>query len=407
MKHFHSVLPYLMITVVLAGMQFSCQNAEPDYEVVELFSQDQYFVSAEEAAAMASVLEFSKGKNPGETGFKSVNSATPVPNKKGETVYYIINYQEGGFIIIAADKRVAPILAYSATSNFSLEAEEYPGGLVSWLAETRDYINFVRSPGFKSTQNTASLWAVCPAQKLVEPPTDDDCGDGGCTDQHTQVGPLLTTTWNQTQGYNDAAPFMVDIGLVEIPSDECPPGGSCCQALTGCVATAMAQLIRYHEFPNTYDWAAMPDNGWGTLEIAQLMRDAGDAVDMEWGCNGSGASQSNIAPALKNVFGYSTASSADFNYVTVKNNLNQDKPVILSGGSKEGWWIFATYENGHAWVCDGYMSHFFCDSGISTLHLWMNWGWGGADDGWYAFNNWNPGGNTFNYKKEMVYNINP
>ena len=155
----------------------------------------------------------------------------------------------------------------------------------------------------------------------------------------------------------------------------------------------------------------MPDLE-SSIETARLMRDVGSAVHMDYGCNGSSAnSKDEIASSFRNDFGYSSASYyTGFNAETVKRELNRNRPVILRGGRKSGWWIFATYKDGHAWVCDGYRSSLIynedCSMGWGYLYLHMNWGWNNGDvNGYFSFNNWNPENLTFNYKKGMVYNI--
>jgi hypothetical protein len=138
------------------------------------------------------------------------------------------------------------------------------------------------------------------------------------------------------------------------------------------------------------------------------MRDIGVAVNMDYGCNGSSANTSSkVAPAFKNSFGYGSALYADYNYMTVKNELRYNRPVILKGGRQTGWWIFSQYKDGHSWVCDGYLNYIEpCWGSILRFH--MNWGWENeVFNGWYSFNNFNPGDHTFNYKTGMVYNIKP
>lgn len=157
----------------------------------------------------------------------------------------------------------------------------------------------------------------------------------------------------------------------------------------------------------------------GANEIARLMRDVGDAVDMDWGCDGSGANTKDDTPmAFKNSFNYSSANSADFNYDTVESELDNGRPVILSGGRAADYIFFDVYEDGHAWVCDGYRLNqkvvfttyqgimpprYFCLT-IASLH--MNWGWNsGTLNGWYSYNNWEVGDYDFDYKRAMIYNI--
>lgn len=335
----------------------------------------------------------------------SINSRVASSNKtikdiiehqthKNQTAFYVINYNEGGFVIIAADDRISPILGFGETGSFSLKASEMPEGVVYWAEEKDNEIQFTIDNKLKQSKDVALLW-INVSQSLksktkqinYKVPPDDPTY---CPDTSITKGPLLTTNWDQWgNGFNNL------ITLV------CPynPGG---KAPTGCVATAMAQIMRYFQKPNTYTWANMPAN-YGTYDTQLLMKNAGLSVNMNYGCDGSGAYSFDVAPALKNVFGYTNATYADYNYATVKNQIDLNKPVYLSGGN-------------HAWVCDGYNSATFYqkdDNGIctgyavTTLYFNMNWGWGGASNGYFAFNNFNPPGYNFNSNSKMVYNITP
>lgn len=151
----------------------------------------------------------------------------------------------------------------------------------------------------------------------------------------------------------------------------------------------------------------MPNNT-GVPETARLLREIGRAVSMNYRCSGSGADTKDKAPnAFKNNFGYSSANFANYNYQTVMNELDQGRPVILSGGSRESFWIFGYYSGGHAWVCDGYRQYTDpCWGSYVSLH--MNWGWeDGLHNAYYALSNFNPGSSSYNYKPGMIYNIKP
>lgn len=154
----------------------------------------------------------------------------------------------------------------------------------------------------------------------------------------------------------------------------------------------------------------MPNRG-GTMETARLMRHIGDAVNMDWGCSSSGANtQNEVSSSFVDDFGYSSAVYAGFNLETVKRQLDRNLPVILRGGRKSGWWIFATYTKGHAWVCDGYKRvDYDCSFSSVVYYLHMNWGWTADSEinGWFIHHNWNPGPLTFNDGRGMVYNIKP
>jgi len=309
--------------------------------------------------------------------------------------------------MISADNRINRIRAYSLTDKFPIESDELPSGLLGWLVESSDMISQIRVLNEKQTEKIAKTWNQEEIQKIIQQENTNNykrlqakepIDNNNCKNRYTTVGPLLSTIWGQWGAYNDLAPNL-----------GCSGDG---RALTGCVATAMAQVMKFHEYPNNYNWGNIP-NSWGTMETARLMRDVGDAVGMDWGCDGSSAdTEEETASSFRNDFGYSSASYAGFNRETVKQQLNLNRPIILRGGRKSGWWIFGTYSDGHAWVCDGYRSSFIysddCSMGWGYLYLHMNWGWSSNSlNGWYAYNNWNPGSNTFNYKKGMVYNIKP
>jgi hypothetical protein len=344
-------------------------------------------ITIESAERIAGHLLFGNfdGKSPKEDlksvrkSKKEVESILEVPDENNIAAYYIINYKEGGFVILAGDKRLEPVLAFSETNRFDLDTEYFPSGLVGWLYSLKENIEAIRIKNDKIEPEAEILWNTLLSAEtdvvtyLIKPEEDTDC-----TPYTIQKGPFLQTTWGQGCGYNSQTPSM-----------SC---GECGHAWTGCVATAMAQVMRYHQYPASYSWSNMP-NSSGTATTAGLMSDIGNAVNMSYSCDGSGAdTKSKIVSAFKNTFGYSTASYADYNYQTVENELRYNRPVILRGGRNTGWWIFGQYSDGHAWVCDGYLSYIDpCWGSILKFH--MNWGWGDNAtnnyNGWYSFNNFN------------------
>ncbi len=233
-----------------------------------------------------------------------------------------------------------------------------------------------------------------------KPQSVNESGTGSLTFQY---GPLLSTSWGQGVGYNDLAP---NNGCSNYSNGRTP---------TGCVATAMSQIMKYYQYPSNYNWTQMYD-GSGSNETARLMLDAGNSVGMDWGCSGSSAETSSVPNALKSTFGYSAADYMDFSIATTKSELNAGYPVILRGGEKATkWLIFNVYENGHAWICDGIRQYSVPVRVSAGLHgyitvfhnAWtyhMNWGWSGMYNGWYSAS-WQVGSDTFTYKAGMVYNI--
>lgn len=254
--------------------------------------------------------------------------------------------------------------------------------------------------------------------KVVPPPP---CEDYTHT---TTVGPLLQTQWGQAYPYNAL----------------CPTGTySQGHKPTGCVATAIAQVLYYWRAPTTfgYEWNLMPldytDNG--TTAIARLMLDAGTSVDMVYDDSGSYPSvayhlpasigSTSCSDALKNYFHYGSGTEGDFDQTTVVNNLNSSEPVILSATTDNNTILFWSWgTDGHTWVCDGYEAtdFLYCANegspqiGGQYLYLHMNWGWNESfnpnnSNGWYMYNVWTVlnGSQTENYQynQKMTYNIHP
>ena len=327
---------------------------------------------------------------------KKISSIFPMTTKKSETAFYVVNYQNGGFVIISADNRNIPILAYSDSASFQNDSINYPSGLRDWLSLQKEVASNISTENREQTSSIKEQWNS--VSRIA--PEDPVCPN----DQTITVGPLLTTTWGQGDGYNDYTPLT---GCTNYYNGHAP---------TGCVATAMAQVMKYYQKPNTYNWSNMP-NGYGTYDTAILMRDIGSAVRMDYGCGGSGAnSEEEIASTFRDDFHYSNAAGGNYNYQVVCQQLAAGRPVILTGGRKKNDISWTMYTDGHAWVCDGYKSSSYYNydpsvgcSGVTYLQLHMNWGWGTYNNynGWYFFDNFNPSNKTYNYQVKMYYNIIP
>ncbi len=283
----------------------------------------------------------------------SIKSAEQLP------AFYIVNLEPEGFVLVSGNKKEAPILAFSETGYFEYDSLSIKSiGLFDWIEARKNRIKELRNnPSIDVVDRIEKQWDY-----MAPPEGDDDevIISGGTVYQ--QVGPLLNTTWNQGCGYNNLLA-------------SCSSGGSCSRVWAGCVATATAQVMRYWQHPSSYTWSAMPNNS-GSNETSRLMKDIGDAVDMNYDCSGSGASTEDARDALVNEFGYS--SGAQYVYVhsdVVVTQLNYHYPLIMRG---EG-------SGGHAFVCEGYRRnrhivihnpgtyYEYETSIISDFYLWMNW----------------------------------
>lgn len=306
-----------------------------------------------------------------------------------EATFYIYSFSTGGFVIISADDNAKPILGYSLNSPVSKEIT-HPAilGQFEWYSKQ---IYHARKEKNRS-EEIEKEW--------------NELKQGTVKKSTTSVAPLLTTTWDQGSPYNL----------------QCPENTP-----TGCVATAMAQIMKYHSWPTTgngsyqythktyglqqanfastsYDWANMPNKLGASSPAAQkdavatLMHHAGVAVNMNYGPSGSGASSTDVLYALTSYFKYSPENIQYhvFNVAnetewlnTIKGELDQGRPVYYAGSNDT---------EGHAWVCDGYNDD-------NKLHI--NWGWGSAFDGYFLAAAMKPGTYDFSKYNYMITGIMP
>jgi len=414
-KKLLTFLQILFVTTLL----FSCKkNAEIS---INAFNNSE-IVSVDVARKVATAYalnNFSLSNNDRVSNPSLRNSSQPVRKEieseeviqSGELPYfYIFNFKnKGGWVIISAEKREHPILAYNNKGEF--KKDNAPYGIVSRIETQKENIDFIRQGKFSTQQQAEAEWnvvgkelGIVEIQKIAPP-------EPGCQEYSTNVtkGPLLSTEWGQGCGYNTL----------------CPPNTSglyCGHFPTGCVATAMSQVMRYWQTPTTtYNWSSMPNTS-GNTEVARLMRDAGSSVNMNYSDNGSGAKHEEIPPAMINTFTFSSAQNISYgigSYSTIQNEINYSRPVILSGYNvKNSSWLglIVEYQEGHEWVCDGYSAteYYWCNQdgsqgGAGYLYFHMNWGWDGTSNGFYGFDNWAPYGTGFNfqYYRRAIINIHP
>ena len=317
-----------------------------------------------------------------------LNLAYTYHAESGMATAYVFNFG-GGFVIVAADDCSSPILGYSDRGNFDYETA--PDGLRFMLSEISHGIETMVQQGNPIPSDILCRWKNLEAYGVMHPDKN-----------FPVVGPLVQLKWNQDYPYNMYAP------------GGCP---------TGCVATAMAQLMKYWEWPvtgtgehsyfamgygeqyanfgaTTYDWDNMIEvySGSATQEqkeaVATLMYHCGVSVDMMYEPDGSGAFSTDVPVAINTYFSYSDQSkhiaksghTFDEWIALLKSNIDQHIPLYYSGQSSEG---------GHAFVCDGYDND-------DLFHF--NWGWGGSANGYFLID-----GEHFDYSgsQAIVYDFIP
>jgi Peptidase C10 family. len=247
----------------------------------------------------------------------------------------------------------------------------------------------------------------------------------GSWENYSTFAPLVKVNWGQRSPYNDNAPIV---------------NGS--RAAAGCTATAIAQIMSYHQYPKSYNWTEInkysyPSSTIAKTEVARMFRTIGDNVKMNWGAE-SGAWVYD-APIHFQRMGYrNTGNYSGYNFQRIINSITNGVPVIMSGYAIQGtyshkhWFLgkrhtHTTYKQGHAWVIDGYLSRrrkVDVMSGTTVMYsyyqyeqlLHCNYGWNGSSNGYYnnaAFDT-NKGpetrsGQPYNYqfKLETLYDVKP
>lgn len=397
----------LVAGIVIGIYMFSCNRETTDpTEFIYSALDDSLFADLPTAIDIAqnvnkSTLLLKTGSlSVSKSNDRQIKNSITISDKEHKNPYfYAINYESGGFAIISADKRVMPILGFSDKGKFDIDS--IPLGMDKWFEANASHIKKLREQKNIPSQVISYAWAnlACPVAKTYQcpPPVPPEYSENTVT-----VGPLLATTWDQGCGYNANCPALT--------------GGQCGHAWTGCVNTAMAQVMRFWQYPSSFSWSAM-SNSSGNSYVAALMGSIFPHVITSYDVNGSGdeSASSNIVSTFKTTYGYSSAAYSGYSlssYNTLRTYLGYHQPIILMGCANHSsiLGIINKYWNCHAWVCDGYLETTYYHNGTETsqtLYFDMNWGWSGSYNGWYAFDNWSNPLANFQYADAFVYNIHP
>ncbi len=334
---------------------------------------------------LISVKESTLKSTIGTTNFTSV---TPEINNK-DTLYYILNDTiNKGFVIVSADQRAWPILAYSTERSFN--DKNQPDALTNWMDNRKKEIEYIKKNDIQPNNAIISSWKNLSVK--------------GSVIETTSVDPLIKTQWGQGCYYNS-----------KCPTDA---AGSCGHAYAGCTATAMAQIMKYWNFPTkgtgshsyshknygilsadfgstTYQWSQMPNRITSQNDaVATLMYHCGVSLETDYGPEKSSAW--DPSQELIKYFSYSSnsimvsrdgSSTNDWTNL-LRSELNLGHPIYYQGGGSVA----------HAFICDGYQNEDY-------FHF--NWGWEGASDGYFYIGNLNPDWYNFDNDNFVIINLVP
>ena len=369
------------------------------------------------ATAQAAAVSFFKLNSKNTSAHTSFTATLQYTKAAADntTDFYVFNIAPGkGFVMVSADDQVSPIIAYSFESNFNTPAKG--SSVQCWMDHAGSHIHQAiqrKVPANIIINNQWNSWL-----QGAKPSSTKGAENG--------VAPLLTTNWAQEPYYNQLCPYNAADTM---------------QTVTGCVATAMAQIMKFWNYPSqgtgsygyadsppyyfnnygnqsadfgstTYSWSGMPDTLSGpNLAVATLMYHCAVAVTMNFGDDNQGGSgayvlASDVAAwkhtaqmAYTTYFNYNKNTlqgvhESDYNSADwlnlMESELSAGRPVQYVGTDPN--------EGSHTWVCDGYDAN-------DLLH--MNWGWGGFDNGYYSVSSLTGDGYNFSTREEALIGIEP
>ena len=369
---------------------------------------------------------------------KSIKNVCSFSNATGQLLYYLVNFEKEGFVIVSPNDLIEPIISFSGTGYLDTNPQNplfdfLEADLSERISSIKNFSKFSLQKRLATSSNKTkwqNLFSAAKNSKASISSVDDP-----------RVDPLVETKWSQsTSGgnvcYNYYTPRFVGS---TVHWDAGTSGNYVC----GCVATALAQFLRHREYPTTgigsgsnvvsitekdssgtiinssyniyrnfrggddsggvYPWAEMPLIPTSSTlaqrqNIGRLTYDCGVSVNMSYSNRGSGTDTLRCKNALVDVFnytnaikGYRSAGELVGNglYEMVNPNLDAGIPTILGITGPNG---------GHAIICDGYGFN------LSTLYHHLNMGWSGSDDAWYDLPNIGTWAN-FDKVYKCVYNI--
>ncbi len=329
-------------------------------------------------------------------GAEDLQLATTYSIDRGDAAFYVFN-TPNGYVIVSADDCVTPILGYSEEGQF--DTENIPIQMQDYLQGFVEQLQYGIENHIEADEQTAQQWELV---RTIGRLTNNR--------SNRTVEPLLTAKWDQNCYYNAMC-----------PEDE---NGRCGHCVTGCVATAMAQIMHYWGYPEhgtgshsytppgypeqsvdfgatTYDWENMPNslNSTSNSEqinaVATLMWHCGVSVNMKYGPGASAAFTNYVRGAFFNYYNYSNelylAHMAGYSSTTwkamLKSSLDLGRPLYYDASSELN-------TGGHAFVCDGYDSN-------EMFHF--NWGWSGSSNGFFIIGHLL----SYNVDNGAIFNIHP
>ena len=387
------------VSMLLFGAMFflvACQN-DAAQEVVDNHTPTEIAdvkaayttkVSVDDAKRVAGLFNGAVGES---RALKVIKEIKVVEDENGTPTMYVVNFANNqGFVLVSATRNFLPVLAYNDEGNFTIP-EENVNGLSLWMEKTKQNVKIADALPADSTAKFRSEW-----NKYEEQGGLELADSRSANSELDQYAIQLTSQWYQNGvewcsledaqaflpasqyqawselvagaidlSYQDVNPLTYSFVVTEFTDDGSgsvdnfintnwyQKGGYNDRIQTeyngidyaaGCTTIALAQIMKYHEFPSIFNWDAMEDD-YATATTAYFIFDLAERIDVDYGVNGTDAGIDDMKNALIS-YGYSTnIISVNHNIDIVRNELNNRRPVCMTGYSNRV---------GHAWVACGY-----------------------------------------------------
>jgi hypothetical protein len=338
---------------------------------------------------------------------------------EGHNSFYVVNFREGGWVMVSAENSTVPVLAFSFDGTYRTE-DEKPDGFLYLIEDYKEQVDVSRKMQSTRRSEVIEMWN----QLMVDEKSGNDISRQSITSETKTYTPgrvLLNVpgrgevawgqSWNNdgdcTPSYNGKIDKKWWHGWFASCSDDCdkPPAG--------CGAVAMGQLMWYWQWPKsssyrTYNWNQMPFELVNTSTSAQgdaignLLLDCGRASSMTYACNGSFTT--SIGTALRDEFNYKATravyksdwqSNSNVWNDLIRTEIDCERPVIMYGEKA------LTLDKKHYFIVDGYHA-------TTPNYFHINFGWHGSYTGnYYYLNNITPGSHNFNSGQHAYIGISP
>jgi hypothetical protein len=368
------------VLAVIVSFFLSCNKQADENLINEDIQMSDYILSDEDAKILLSDFVGNGNRTRsgelveiGDYDVYDYQISTAMETENVPVFHYTLKTgDEEGYALVVADSRIPKVLAYVEKGSLSD---------TSFIEPLRLYVRTI--PEF-ITSNLIDYYEGY--SQTAIPVTK--------AESYITYYCFLPTIWNQTYPYNF----------------QCPTA-SCSSSYNGrypagCVAIAIAQILAYYRVPSSLDWnsilasSTVTGSSSSTVinQVGALIANIGTLVYMNYGCDVS-VTSSSYAPAAFSSYGLATNGFIPFSISLVASSLQDGRPVYMRGEDASA--------GGHAWVCDGYKRHVYSSTEYYE-YLNMNWGWGGASNGFYYMYSppsFNTGSYTFTNNLRIIANI--